>query len=516
MSATSSQAGKQAGKSEVWFLTGSQELYGQEVLDTVAEHSRQIAAHFDGALPVRVIWKPTLKGPEAITEMCLEANAAPACVGVITWMHTFSPAKMWVNGLNQLRKPLAHLHTQFNRELPWSEIDMGFMNLNQSAHGDREYGFILARLRLDRKIVVGHWQDGEVTADLDAWSRVACAVAESRKLKIVRFGGMNMREVAVTGGDRLEAQIQLGWSTNGYGVGDLVGRIAEVRDGEVDELVEVYEAKYTIAPELRRGGAKRESLRYAARQELGIRGFLTDGGYGAFTTTFEDLHGLGQLPGLACQRLMADGYGFGAEGDWKAAGLVRLMKVIAAGAKGGRSGAKGGVSFMEDYTYHLVKGGETILGAHMLEICPSIADGADGKPSLEIHPLSIGGKGDPCRLVFNAAPGPAVAASIVDMGGRMRMVVQEMDAVKAEHAMPKLPVARALYRPRPDFRRGCQAWLLAGGAHHTSFSQAVTGAELSDLAAMLGIECVRIGNDTELDALKNELRWNDAAYRLGL
>jgi L-arabinose isomerase len=502
-----------ANANEVWFLTGSQELYGQETLNQVAEHARQIAAHFDAALPVRVVWKPTLKGPEAITELCLEANAAPACVGVITWMHTFSPAKMWVNGLGKLAKPLAHLHTQFNRELPWSEIDMGFMNLNQSAHGDREYGFILARLRLDRKIVVGHWQDRAVAADLDAWARVACAVAESRRLKIVRFGGMNMREVAVTGGDRLEAQIKLGWSTNGHGVGDLVERIAEVRDAEVDRLVEEYEATYTIVPALRRGGDKRESLRYAARQESGIRAFLTDGGYGAFTTTFEDLHGLNQLPGLACQRLMADGYGFGAEGDWKAAGLVRLMKVIAAGSGAGGGASKGGVSFMEDYTYHLVKGEETILGAHMLEICPSIAE---GKPSLEIHPLSIGGKGDPCRLVFNAAPGPAVAASIVDVGGRMRMVVQEMDAVKAEHEMPKLPVARALYVPRPDFRRGCQAWLLAGGAHHTAWSQAVTGEQLSDLGGMLGIECVRIGNHTELGALKNELRWNDAAYRLGL
>jgi len=500
---------RRSATEEVWFLTGSQDLYGQETLNQVAEHSRQIAAHLDQVLPVRVVWKPTLKAPEAITAICLEANAAPDCVGVITWMHTFSPAKMWVNGLNQLAKPLAHLHTQFNRELPWSQIDMGFMNLNQSAHGDREYGFILARLRLDRKIVVGHWQDSEVSADLDSWSRVACAVAESRKLKIVRFGGMNMREVAVTGGDRLEAQIQLGWATNGYGVGDLVARIAEVRDAEVTRLVEEYEATYAIVPELRRGGDRRESLRYAARQEIGIRAFLTDADCGAFTTTFEDLHGLHQLPGLAVQRLMADGYGFGAEGDWKAAGLVRLMKVIA----GGRSG---GVSFMEDYTYHLVHGQETILGAHMLEICPSIADGADGKPSLEIHPLSIGGKGDPCRLVFNAAPGPSVAASIVDMGGRMRMVVQEMDAIKAEHAMPKLPVARALYVPRPDFRRGCHAWLLAGGAHHTSFSQAVTGAELADLAGMLGIECVRIGSDTDLAALKNELRWNDAAYRLGL
>jgi L-arabinose isomerase len=499
-----------ASKQEVWFLTGSQDLYGEETLNQVAAHSREIAAHLDTKLPVRVVWKPTLKRPEAITQICLEANASADCVGVITWMHTFSPAKMWVNGLNQLAKPLAHLHTQFNRELPWSEIDMGFMNLNQAAHGDREYGFILARLRLDRKIVVGHWQDAEVAADLESWSRVACAVSESRRLKIVRFGGMNMREVAVTGGDRLEAQIQLGWSTNGYGVGDLVGRIAEVGDAAVSTLIEEYEASYTLAPELKKGGARRESLRYAARQELGLRGFLTDGGFGAFTTTFEDLHGLSQLPGLAVQRLMADGYGFGAEGDWKAAGLVRLMKVIASSGKVPR---KGGVSFMEDYTYHLVKGEEMILGAHMLEICPTIAD---GKPSLEIHPLTIGGKDDPCRLVFNAAPGPAVAASIVDMGGRMRMVVQEMDAVKAEHAMPKLPVARALYVPRPDFRRGCQAWLMAGGAHHTSFSQAVTGPEMEDLAGILGVECVRIGHDTDLGALKNQLRWNDAAYRLGL
>jgi len=505
-----SVAKTQAGTQEVWFLTGSQELYGPETLKTVAEHSREIAAHLDGTLPVRVVWKPTLKGPDAVTRMCLDANSNPDCVGVISWMHTFSPAKMWVNGLNQLAKPLAHLHTQFNRALPWSEIDMGFMNLNQSAHGDREYGFILARLRLERKIVVGHWQDPEVSAELGSWSRVACAVAESRKLKIVRFGGMNMREVAVTGGDRLEAQIQLGWSTNGYGVGDLVGRIAEVGDAEINRLIEEYETSYTLVPELRQGGARRESLRHAARQEIGIRGFLVDGGYGAFTTTFEDLHGLDQLPGLACQRLMADGYGFGAEGDWKAAGLVRLMKVIAASGGGATTG---GVSFMEDYTYHLVKGQETILGAHMLEICPSIAD---GKPSLEIHPLSIGGKNDPCRLVFNAAPGPSVAASIVDMGGRMRMVVQELDAVKAEHAMPKLPVARALYVPRPDFRRGCQAWLLAGGAHHTSFSQVVTGDQLTDLAGILGIECVRIGKDTQFAALKDQLRWNDAAYRLGL
>jgi L-arabinose isomerase len=492
---------------EVWFLTGSQELYGQETLNKVAEHSREIAAYLDahGKLPVRVVWKPTLKGPEAISQMCLEANAAPACVGVITWMHTFSPSKMWIRGLTQLAKPLAHLHTQFNRELPWSEIDMDFMNLNQSAHGDREFGFVAARLRLERKIVVGHWQDSDVLAELESWARVASAVAESRKLKIVRFGGMNMREVAVTGGDRVEAQIQLGWATNGHAVGDLVKRIAEVGDAEVNQLVEEYEAQYTLAPTLRKGGSHREGLRDAARQEIGMRGFLTSGGYGAFTTTFEDLYGLNQLPGLACQRLMADGYGFGAEGDWKTAALVRLMKVISAGRPGG-------VSFMEDYTYHLVKGEQKVLGAHMLEVCPSIAE---SKPSLEVHPLGIGGKADPCRLVFNAAPGPAVAATLVDMGGRMRLIVHEVDAIKADNAMPKLPVARALWIPRPDFKRGCQAWLLVGGAHHTSFSRAVTAEQLEDLAGMLGVEYVHIGHGTELSALKNELRWNDAAYRLG-
>lgn len=486
---------------EIWFLTGSQELYGQETLDEVAEHARQIAAHLDAKLPVRVVWKPTLKGPDAIFQMCQEASAAPDCVGVITWMHTFSPAKMWVRGLTHLTRPMAHLHTQFNRELPWSRIDMDFMNLNQSAHGDREFGFVVARLRLDHKIVVGHWQDNDVVSELSSWSRVASAVAESRRLKIVRFGGMNMREVAVTGGDRLQAEIQFGWSVNGHAVGDLVERIAEVRDAEIQQLVEEYEAKYALAPALLKGGEQRESLRQAARQELGMRGFLESGGYSAFTTTFEDLYGMNQLPGLACQRLMAEGYGFGAEGDWKTAALVRLMKVMSAGRKGG-------VSFMEEYTYHLVKGEERVLGAHMLEVCPSIAD---GKPSLEVHPLGIGGKAAPCRLVFNAAPGPAVAATLVDMGGRMRLIVQEVDALEAEHDMPNLPVARALWVPRPDFKRACQAWLLSGGAHHTSWSQAVTAEQLEDFAGMLGVECVRIGHGLDLAALKRELRWNDAA-----
>ena len=485
--------------SEVWFLTGSQELYGQETLNDVAEHARKIAAHLDATLPVRVVWKPTLTGPDAIFQTCLEANAAPQCVGVVTWMHTFSPAKMWIRGLTQLTKPMAHLHTQWNRELPWSLIDMDFMNLNQSAHGDREFGFVVARLRLEHKIVVGHWQDSDVIAELESWSRVACAVAESRRLKIVRFGGMNMREVAVTGGDRVEAEIQFGWSINGHAVGDLVKQIAAVREAEVQHLVEEYEAKYVLAPALVRGGDHHENLRDAARQEIGMREFLTLGGYGAFTTTFEDLYGMNQLPGLACQRLMADGYGFGAEGDWKTAALVRLMKVMSAGRKGG-------VSFMEDYTYHLVNGEEKVLGAHMLEVCPSIAD---EKPSLEVHPLGIGGKAAPPRLVFAAAPGPSVAATLVDMGGRMRLIVHEVDAIKTEHGMPKLPVARALWIPRPNFRHGVQAWLLAGGGHHTSFSQAVTAEQLEDLAGMLGVECVRIGRSTELAALKKELRWND-------
>ncbi|HEU4735365.1 MAG TPA: L-arabinose isomerase [Kofleriaceae bacterium] len=491
-------------RNEVWFLTGSQELYGDETLRLVADNSKAIARHLDEAagLPVRVVWKPVLTSAEAILAVCQDAAAAPACIGVITWMHTFSPAKMWIAGLLRLGKPLAHLHTQFNRELPWGSIDMDFMNLNQSAHGDREFGYIGARLRLERKIVVGHWQNSEVAAQLDGWARAASALADARRLKIVRFGGMNMRDVAVTGGDRVEAQIQLGWSVNGYGVGDLVGRIADVSDGEVDRLIAEYDATYAVVPALRKGGERHGDLRYAARQELGMRAFLVEGGFGALTTTFEDLHGLKQLPGLACQRLMADGFGFGAEGDWKTAGLIRAMKVMSAGRPGG-------VSFMEDYTYHLVEGQERVLGAHMLEVCPSIAA---GRPALETHPLGIGGKADPCRLVFDAAPGPAVNATLIDLGTRLRLIVNEVDAIAPDHPMPRLPVARAMWIPRPDFKRGCEGWILAGGAHHVSHSRAVTPGQLDDFAAMLGIEMVRIGADTDLRALRNELRWNHVAY----
>jgi L-arabinose isomerase len=491
---------------EVWFLTGSQDLYGEEPLKQVAEHSREIAAHLDksGRLPVRVVWKPTLKSSDAILEMCREANAAAQCVGVITWMHTFSPAKMWIAGLKRLEKPLAHLHTQYNRELPWDTIDMDFMNLNQSAHGDREFGYIGARLRIERKVIVGHWQDDDVQDKLAAWSRASSAIIDARRLRIVRFGGMNMREVAVTGGDRVEAQVKLGWSVNGYGVGDLVARMADVGEAEIDRLVAEYEETYAVAPALRRAGDRHAELRYAARQEAGIRGFLVEGGFGGFCTTFEDLHGLKQLPGLAVQRLMAEGYGFGAEGDWKSCGLVRALKVMA-------SGLPGGVSFMEDYTYHLSPGRERVLGAHMLEVCPSIAS---GRPSLEIHPLSIGGKSDPCRLVFDSGTGPAVNVAMIDMRGRLRMVANELDAVAPDRAMPKLPVARAVWVPRPDFKRACEAWILAGGAHHCAHSRAVTMEHIEDFAAIAGLELVRIGDATDLAALKNELRWNDLAYKL--
>ncbi|HVO21279.1 MAG TPA: L-arabinose isomerase [Anaeromyxobacter sp.] len=494
-------------KAEVWFLTGSQHLYGEETLRQVAKNSQEIVETIgrSGKLPVKLVWKPVLTGPDAIREVCQAANSAPECIGIVTWMHTFSPAKMWIAGLTRLQKPLAHLHTQYNRELPWANIDMDFMNLNQAAHGDREYGFIGARLRMNRKIVVGYWQDPDVQEALGSWARVARALAECQSLKIARFGGTNMREVAVTGGDRVEAQIQLGWSINGYPVGALAKRVAEVTDAEVDRLVQQYEGLYALAPAVRKGGGKRESLRDAARQEIALRALLEKGGFRAFTTTFEDLYGLTQLPGLACQRLMAEGYGFGAEGDWKTAALVRLAKVISAGRPGG-------ASFMEDYTYHLVKGQEKVLGAHMLEVCPSIAD---AQPSLEVHPLGIGGKADPARLVFDARTGPAVNASLVDMGGRMRLIANELDVVRPDQPMPKLPVARAVWIPRPDFQRGCEAWILAGGAHHAAFCQGVTAGEWEDFARMTGLEFVRIGKDTDLHALRNELFWNDAAFRVG-
>lgn len=490
---------------EVWFVTGSQHLYGEAALKKVAEHSQEIAQSLSKSakIPVQVVFKPVATTPPVITELCMAANNTKNCVGVITWMHTFSPSKMWIAGLKALKKPLLHLHTQYNKELPWSEIDMDFMNLNQAAHGDREHGFIGSRMRMNRKVVVGYWKDEEVLERIGVWARAACAWDDAQGGKVARFGD-NMREVAVTEGDKVEAQIRLGYSVNGYGIGDLVKYVNAVTDAEIDKLVAVYDDQYSVAEPLRAGGAKRQSLREAAKIELGMRAFLQEGNFNAFTTTFEDLHGLTQLPGLAVQRLMADGYGFGAEGDWKTAALVRAMKVMGAGMEGG-------TSFMEDYTYHFGDDGMKVLGAHMLEVCETIAD---KKPSLEIHPLGIGGKADPVRLVFNVQSGPGINASVLDMGGRFRLLVNEVDAVQPPAPMPKLPVARVVWIPRPNLKIAAAAWILAGGAHHTGFSQSVTQEHMEDFAAMADMEYLLIGKDTNLTEFKKEIRWNDLYYHL--
>jgi L-arabinose isomerase len=488
---------------EVWFVTGSQHLYGPETLEQIATHSQEIVAALGEKLPVRVVFKPVMTTSEDILELCLAANAEKNCIGLITWMHTFSPAQKWIAGLTTLQKPFVHLHTQYNAEIPWADIDMDFMNLNQAAHGDREYGFIGSRLRLNRKVVVGHWQEAEVQADLSSWARSACAWADWHNLKIARFGD-NMREVAVTEGDKVEAHIQLGYAVFGHGVGDLVQAVRGVPDADVDRLIDVYNEEYQVAPELQKGGAKFASLREAARIEAGMRVFLESGGFNAFTTTFEDLYGLAQLPGLAVQRLMADGYGFGAEGDWKTSALLRAMKVMSAGLEGG-------TSFMEDYTYHFSPSGDKVLGAHMLEVCPSIAK---GKVRLEIHQLSIGGKEDPARLVFDTCTGPALNASIMHMGERFRLLVNEVEVVPTDAPLPKLPVARALWLPKPNLKVAAAAWILAGGAHHTGFSQVVTSEQLQDFAEMAGMEYLLINDKTDLFEFKKELRWNDLYYKL--
>lgn len=489
---------------EVWFITGSQHLYGEETLKQVDDHSQVIADFFDKApqIPVRVVFKPVVKTPDEIYKICQEANVAPNCVGVITWMHTFSPAKMWIRGLSILKKPLLHLHTQFNRDIPWGQIDMDFMNLNQSAHGDREFGFIMSRMRLNRKVVVGFWQENAVIEKIAAWARVAVGAYELRTMKVVRFGD-NMRQVAVTDGDKVAAEMTFGMAVNTHGIGDLVAVINQVTDAEIDQLVTEYADSYTLMASLQKGGAQHSSLRDAAKIEIGLRAFLQDGGFTAYTDTFEDLHGMMQLPGIASQRLMADGYGFGGEGDWKTAAMVRTMKVMA-------SGLKGGNSFMEDYTYHFDPSNSLVLGSHMLEICPSIA--AD-KPSCEIHPLGIGGKADPVRLVFNAPAGPAINVSLIDMGNRFRLLVNEVEAVDVTEALPKLPVARALWKPYPDMHTGCAAWILAGGAHHTVYSQNLTTESIEDFADIFRVELVVIDKNTTLRQLKNELRWSEASYR---
>ncbi|GAB6929458.1 L-arabinose isomerase [Paenibacillus sp. JCM 10914] len=485
-----------------WFVTGSQHLYGPETLEQVAEHSRIVANDLDqdSEFTYPVVFKPIVTTADEIYQLILEANNDTTCAGIITWMHTFSPAKMWIAGLSQLQKPLLHFHTQFNRDIPWETIDMDFMNLNQSAHGDREYGHIGARLGMARKVIVGHWEDPEVRGGIAGWMRTAAAYAESRRLKVARFGD-NMRQVAVTEGDKVEAQIRLGWSVNGYGIGELVHAMNEVSDDEVKGLLKEYAEEYTITRDGLNEGHVRDSIAYQARIEIALRHFLEAGGFGAFTTTFEDLHGMNQLPGLAVQRLMASGYGFGGEGDWKTAALTRVLKVLANNQS---------TSFMEDYTYHFEPGNHMVLGSHMLEVCPTIAM---DKPTVEVHPLGIGGKGDPARLVFNGQDGPAVNASLIDLGHRFRLLVNVVDGVKVEQAMPKLPVARVLWKPQPSLRESAEAWIVAGGAHHTVLSYAMTSEHLSDWAEMAGIEAVIIDKDTSLQRFKNELRWSEAAYR---
>jgi L-arabinose isomerase len=493
------------GEFEIWFLTGSQDLYGEETLRQVEAQSARIVAGLaaSAAIPVTVTAKPVLTTPDAIRRVCLEANIDRRCIGVIAWMHTFSPAKMWIAGLGALQAPLLHLHTQHNRDLPWAEIDMDFMNLNQSAHGDREFAYLVTRLRHRRKTVVGHWEDESVHRRIGTWARAALGWHDVQRLRVARFGD-NMRWVAVTEGDKVEAQVRLGVSVNGFGVAELADRVGQVADTDVDALVKLYEEDYDVVPELRKGGARHGSLRDAAAIESALRSFLDDVGADAFTDTFEDLAGLRQLPGIAVQRLMADGYGFGAEGDWKTAVLVRVMKVMSAGLDGG-------TSFMEDYTYNLGAEAPQVLGAHMLEVCPTIAA---RRPACEIHPLAIGGREDPVRLVFTAPPGPGLVVGLMDLGTRLRLVANEVDVVEPEEDLPRLPVARAVWQPRPGLATAAEAWLTAGGPHHTCFTQALTLDALDDFAEIAGVELVTIGQDTTAGGFRKELRWNQAYHHL--
>ncbi|WP_406333548.1 L-arabinose isomerase [Streptomyces sp. NBC_00203] len=490
---------------EIWFLTGSQGLYGDDTLRQVAFQSQQIAERLDAApaIPLRIVWKPVLTDAESIRRLCQEASVSDTCVGVIVWMHTFSPAKMWIAGLSALDRPVLHLHTQYNLSLPWSSIDMDFMNLNQAAHGDREFAHIEARIGVTRKIVAGHATDSRVLGRVAAWSRAAAGRHAARTLRLARFGD-NMRDVAVTEGDKVEAQMRFGYSVNTYGVNDLVKVVDAVGDKETAELAATYVESYDVVPALRPDGIRHESLLYAARLEIGLRTFLDEGGFTAFTTNFEDLGGLRQLPGLAVQRLMADGYGFGGEGDWKTSALLRTMKVMGLGQTGG-------TTFMEDYTYHLGPGTPRVLGAHMLEVCPSVA--AD-RPSCEIHALSIGGREDPVRLVFDAAPGPALVVGLADLGDRFRLTANAVDVVASSQPLPHLPVARAVWQPRPSLAESAENWMLAGAPHHTVLSSAVDIEALTDFAAMTGVELLTIDESTAPGQLAKEMRWNAAYHRL--
>ena len=490
---------------KIWFITGSQHLYGDETLRQVATNSKEIVDGLNASseISLEIIHKPLVTTPDSITAICQEANNDPSCIGVITWMHTFSPAKMWINGLRILSKPLCHLHTQFNAEIPWASIDMDFMNLNQSAHGDREFGFIMSRMRKKRKVVVGHWKSARVQQKLGVWIRVVKGWAELQTMKVARIGD-NMREVAVTEGDKVEAQMRFGFAVNGFDSSDVLRHIEAASDAAVAQLMEEYESQYTLTASLLKGGAKRSSLEDAARIELGLRAFLDEGGFKAFTDTFENLGKLKQLPGIAAQRLMADGYGFGAEGDWKTAALLRAMKVM-------NEGLDGGTSFMEDYTYHFAPDKSLVLGAHMLEICPSIAD---GKPSCEVHPLGIGGKEDPVRLVFDAKTGPAINASLIDMGNRFRLLVNEVEAVAPKADLPKLPVARVLWDCMPNLEDAATAWILAGGAHHTVFSHSITTEYMEDFADIADIELLVIDKNTSIRNFKDTINANEVYYHV--
>lgn len=490
---------------EVWFIVGSQHLYGPKTLQAVTDNASKMVAglNAEAGLPIKLVLKPTVKTPDEILAVCREANNASACAGLVMWMHTFSPAKMWIAGLSVLDKPFMQFHTQFNATIPWDGMDMDFMNLNQTAHGGREFGFIGARLRKQYSVVVGHWQEREAQARIGGWMRTAAALHDSRAMKVARIGD-NMREVAVTEGDKVEAQIRFGYSVNGYALGDLVKVIDSVTDTQIAALIEEYESTYTLTERVKTGGEKRQQLLDSARIELGLRQFLDHGGFKAFTTTFENLYGLKQLPGLAVQRLMQQGYGFGAEGDWKTAALLRTVKVMGAGLAGG-------TSFMEDYTYDFTPGNELVIGAHMLEVCPSIAE---VRPVLDVQPLSIGKKDDPARLLFSARPGRAVNASLIDMGNRFRLIVNEVDVVSQPHELPKLPVARAVWKALPDLKIAAEAWILAGGAHHTVYSQAVGAEDLRMLAEMFGIEYLLINENTNISSFKNEINWNEVFFGL--
>ena len=497
---------KAAKNYKFWFATGSQDLYGDECLRKVAEHSKIIVDKLNasGVLPYEVVWKPTLITNEVIRRTFNEANADEECAGVITWMHTFSPAKSWILGLQEYRKPLLHLHTQFNEEIPYDSIDMDFMNENQSAHGDREYGHIVTRMGIERKIIVGHWNDRAVQERIATWMRTAIGIMESSHIRVMRVAD-NMRNVAVTEGDKVEAQIKFGWEIDAYPINEIAEAVKAVSKADTDTLVEEYYDKYQIILEGRDEAEFRKHVAVQAQIELGFERFLEEKNYQAIVTHFGDLGCLQQLPGLAIQRLMEKGYGFGAEGDWKTAAMVRLMKIMAQNTPNAK-----GTSFMEDYTYNLVPGKEGILQAHMLEVCPTIAD---GPVSIRVNPLSMGDREDPARLVFEAKEGPAVATSLIDLGNRFRLIINDVNCKHTEKTMPNLPVASAFWTPQPNLATGAEAWILAGGAHHTAFSYDLTAEQMGDWANAMGIEAVYIDKDTTIRNFKNELKWNSVYYR---